>query len=156
MFPSHPDDAEMTEEGFLRALQEKPDDDATRLIYADWLDEQGDQPSKTKSEYIRLDVQLAPLKEGVRGTRRRKRRRQRLAEQIDSAWLAVVTKAPIECCKFKFECPLKWENLQPVKGSDTTRFCGTCNQQVHFCATLEEAQHHAFQNHCVAVDARFT
>ena len=33
----------MTEEqAFLMAILERPDDDSTKLVYADWLEEQGD------------------------------------------------------------------------------------------------------------------
>ena len=30
------------DEAFLQAIRENPDDDAPRLIYADWLEERGD------------------------------------------------------------------------------------------------------------------
>src|SRR5262245_18950992 len=41
---------------FLRTICENPDDDAPRLVYADWLDENGDP---ARAEFIRLHVQLA-------------------------------------------------------------------------------------------------
>src|SRR5262249_49935579 len=41
----------MTDErAFLTAILERPDDDATKLVYADWLEEQGDP----RAEYLRL------------------------------------------------------------------------------------------------------
>jgi uncharacterized protein (TIGR02996 family) len=41
----------MTEErAFLAAILERPDDDATKLVYADWLEEHGDP----RAEYLRL------------------------------------------------------------------------------------------------------
>ncbi len=44
----------MTEEkAFLAAILERPADDATKLIYADWLEEQGDP----RAEFLRLMVQ---------------------------------------------------------------------------------------------------
>jgi uncharacterized protein (TIGR02996 family) len=48
---------------FLRAVLEKPDDDAPRLIYADWLDENGDPE---RAEFIRLQCALA-ARQPVRG-----------------------------------------------------------------------------------------
>jgi uncharacterized protein (TIGR02996 family) len=46
----------MSEEAaFLRAVCEQPDDDSPRLVYADWLDEQGDP----RGEFIRLQLKLA-------------------------------------------------------------------------------------------------
>lgn len=41
---------------FLRAVIARPDDDLPRLVYADWLDEQGDSD---RAEFIRLQCQLA-------------------------------------------------------------------------------------------------
>lgn len=37
-------------DAFLRTAQERPDDDAPRLVYADWLEEQGDP----QAELIRV------------------------------------------------------------------------------------------------------
>src|SRR5262245_25219775 len=44
------------ESAFLAAVIANPDDDAPRLIYADWLDENGDSE---RAELIRLQCQLA-------------------------------------------------------------------------------------------------
>lgn len=43
----------MTEDIFLRAIRQAPDDPAPRLIYADWLEEQGD----ARSALLRLHEQ---------------------------------------------------------------------------------------------------
>ena len=50
--PVHPYSARatMTDEAFLKAILADPDDDAPRLIYADWLDEHGDGD---RAEFIR-------------------------------------------------------------------------------------------------------
>jgi uncharacterized protein (TIGR02996 family) len=47
-----------TDNAFLRSILANPDDDAPRLIYADWLDEQGDAD---RAEFIRLQVRLARM-----------------------------------------------------------------------------------------------
>ena len=49
------------EQAFLRAVIENPDDDAPRLIYADWLDEQG---QSERAEFIRVQVErrVCPLR----------------------------------------------------------------------------------------------
>jgi len=44
------------EEGFVRAILADPDDDTHRLVYADWLEENG-QPER--AEFIRLQVERA-------------------------------------------------------------------------------------------------
>jgi uncharacterized protein (TIGR02996 family) len=43
-------------DALLRAICENPDDDAPRLIYADWLDEHGDP---RQAEFIRVQIELA-------------------------------------------------------------------------------------------------
>jgi len=45
-------------DAFLRAVLADPGDDAPRLIYADWLDEQGDCD---RAEFIRVQCALAPM-----------------------------------------------------------------------------------------------
>ena len=49
-----------THDGFLAAIREHPDDDAPRLIYADWLDEHGEPE---RAEFIRLQIAAAELPE---------------------------------------------------------------------------------------------
>jgi uncharacterized protein (TIGR02996 family) len=45
----------MTDErAFMTAILERPDDDATKLVYADWLEEQGDP----RGEYLRLMLKV--------------------------------------------------------------------------------------------------
>jgi uncharacterized protein (TIGR02996 family) len=50
-----------TDAAFLRAILAAPDDDAPRLVYADWLDEQDDAD---RAEFIRLQIHLNRLVPG--------------------------------------------------------------------------------------------
>jgi uncharacterized protein (TIGR02996 family) len=43
-------------DGFLRTIAAAPDDDAPRLVYADWLDEHGEPE---RAEFIRLQCEVA-------------------------------------------------------------------------------------------------
>ena len=45
------------DEAFLQAILEAPEDETPRLVYADWLEDQGDP----RGEFIRLQAQLARL-----------------------------------------------------------------------------------------------
>jgi uncharacterized protein (TIGR02996 family) len=45
---------------FLRAVLDDPDDDAPRLVFADWLDEQG---RDDEAEFVRVQCELEPLRE---------------------------------------------------------------------------------------------
>ncbi|AWM39750.1 Leucine Rich repeats (2 copies) [Gemmata obscuriglobus] len=49
-------------EAFLQRIRAYPDDDAQRLIFADWLDEEGDP----RGRFIRVQLALAHLPEGDR------------------------------------------------------------------------------------------
>lgn len=48
----------MTEDAFFRAMQEAPDDDDVRLVFADWLEERGDP----RAEFLRVQLELEPLR----------------------------------------------------------------------------------------------
>jgi uncharacterized protein (TIGR02996 family) len=47
-------------DAFLQAILEDPDDDAPRLVYADWLEERGDP----RGEFIRVQCHLARMGQG--------------------------------------------------------------------------------------------
>lgn len=46
------------EQAFLQAIREAPDDDAPRLIYADWLEEQGGASRSARADFIRIQCRL--------------------------------------------------------------------------------------------------
>jgi serine/threonine-protein kinase len=84
----------MSAEGnFLAKLTAEPGDDATRLVYADWLTDQGDDGSAAKAGYLRAAVQLAQHATEDGGTVWRDRMQQ-LATGLDPNWLAVVCPVP--------------------------------------------------------------
>jgi uncharacterized protein (TIGR02996 family) len=49
-----------TQAAFVQAILDQPDDDAIRLVYADWLDELGDA---ARAEFIRVQIELTHLDE---------------------------------------------------------------------------------------------
>jgi uncharacterized protein (TIGR02996 family) len=54
----------MSVEGaFLQDIIDNPDEDAPRLIYADWLEEQGDPEGLARAEFIRVQIELETLDE---------------------------------------------------------------------------------------------
>jgi uncharacterized protein (TIGR02996 family) len=91
-----------TDEDFLRKLLDNPADDTARLVYADWLDEQGDETSLAKAKFLRLTAKpTAPARKS-----KRRRALQKLAAGLDTDWLAVVSKLDVENCAGKKRAPL--------------------------------------------------
>jgi uncharacterized protein (TIGR02996 family) len=81
------------EQGFLDAIKGRPEDLGLRLVYADWLDEHGDE----RSEYLRIDGELHKLIRALprsellsdRKVRQLQLRLKRLGETLDAAWVAL-------------------------------------------------------------------
>jgi uncharacterized protein (TIGR02996 family) len=71
-------------EPFLRAICENPEDDTVRLVYADWLDENGDPD---RAEFIRVQVERARLREAGSDSEALKARDQEL-RPFSAGWLA--------------------------------------------------------------------
>jgi uncharacterized protein (TIGR02996 family) len=178
----------MTNEDFLRRIEQQPADDTARLVYADWLEERSEPLASVQAEFLRLTVELGrsngfkpdnpTLLERLQEFKRRKGRpvelptakevRARLrdlASQLEENWLSVVSRLPIENCEtslepvasraearaFKFLCPQRWEDLEPTD-TRMERFCDACQQNVHYCHTIEQARTHALQGACVAIN----
>ena len=62
------------EAAFLDAIRCQIDDDATRLIYADWLEEQDDYEDLLKSTFLRLQYEFSIIKENAEAFKEKKRR----------------------------------------------------------------------------------
>jgi uncharacterized protein (TIGR02996 family) len=156
----------MDEESFHRAILDSAKDDASLLVYADWLEERGDRVSTAKAEFLRLTVELTDKAEGRRRRKSRRKRLQQLAAALDPDCLAVVSRLPVENCfrkrtdeaarralplRFDFLCDRRWEDLRTTEDQGR-RFCDDCKQHVHYCDTIGEAREHAWAGHCIAVD----
>jgi uncharacterized protein (TIGR02996 family) len=72
-------------EPFLRAICENPEDDTVRLVYADWLDENGDPD---RAEFIRLQVRRARLREAGTDSEELRARDHEMRRTAATAWLA--------------------------------------------------------------------
>jgi len=78
----------MNDEAFLETIRQNPEDDAPRLVYADWLEEQSD----LRAEFLRLEVQWAHGKRSQMHAPISKRM-EKLRASIDLNWLAWVERA---------------------------------------------------------------
>jgi uncharacterized protein (TIGR02996 family) len=73
----------------LLHLEDNPDDDATLLVYADWLDDQGEA---RRAEFLRLQQRVLQLRHRQRGFSDQSRQLFRLGRSLEPAWLAIVSR----------------------------------------------------------------
>ena len=157
----------MEEANFLKMILANPQDDSTRLVYADWLEETGSDEAIKKAEFLRLTVRLAPRSKSKVSRDHLRKRLQELAADLDTDWLAIVSHLNVENCyeipqrgghlqtisiKFDLQCDRKWEELEPTDDV-SQRYCDSCDKTVHYCGTILEAREHAKARNCIAVDS---
>jgi uncharacterized protein (TIGR02996 family) len=149
------------ETAFLRGIVEDPDDDAARLVFADWLDDHGDAD---KAAFVRAEVELSRQPQSSECFDRLRDELFRLDDAIGGRWAwALVRPGRLLNCgdsgskdpvlRFAYQCPNRWADLTPTPQADR-RYCGECRKDVHFCHSKQEAEEHAVQGHCVAIGSR--
>ncbi len=117
-------------------------DAASRLVYADWLEGEGDHE---RAELLRL--QERPGADEADRARIRE-----LASALELPWRARMLRLPIERCpRFAYACPKQWSELAPT-AVEGVRSCAACQQHVYYCATIDEARGRAANGECVAID----
>jgi carbon storage regulator len=84
--PSAPPCRSPEENAFLQGIQEKPEDEGLRLIFADWLEERGDP----LAELIRTQCRLAKLPPGDQGRKNLEMRQGLLWAEHGAAWRAAL------------------------------------------------------------------
>jgi uncharacterized protein (TIGR02996 family) len=80
-----------TSNGFLQAILEEPDEDVHRLVYADWLEEHGDQD---RAEFIRVQCRLALLSENDPARAALEARQDELLRTHGRVWVEEVPVLP--------------------------------------------------------------
>jgi len=58
----------------------------------------------------------------------------------------------IDQCPLAKRCRARWENLEPVQGDTTIRFCAACERSVYLCQTDEDLAKHSALGRCVALE----
>lgn len=152
-WPSGEPPADDVEAALLAAIQ--AGDQASRLVYADWLEERGDA---ARARFLRLQEELAALP-----PERARVPLREAAEDVELAWRMKVARVPIENCEhagadadepaleFELRCPKAWSELAATPRAHV-RHCGACDKPVYFSRTIDEARRHARRGECVAVD----
>jgi uncharacterized protein (TIGR02996 family) len=147
------------EEAFLAGLREKPDDAVTRLVYADWLDEQPGGEARLKAEYLRVEArQLEAWARRVGGRPTEDElplamEKTGLALRLPPDWLLLVARVPVEGCA-EPACPRRWELLSPCPDTPRQRMCKACGERVHWCESITFARENVFAGRRVALDER--
>jgi uncharacterized protein (TIGR02996 family) len=77
-----------TEEAFLRDILDHPEDEAPRLIFADWLDEMGGPAEQARAAFIRVQIELARLTPPQTPPRALVAQEKKLWSAHREAWLA--------------------------------------------------------------------
>jgi len=135
---------------FVQAIVAQPEDQALRLIYADWLDDRGDP----RAAYLRLEAAWFALPETDPWRPEAHRRMLAARTGIDHRWLAAVERTPIENClhpNSELACPRLWQRLEQTP-TPAFRHCNTCRKDVSFCTALAQAQLIAGTRRPVVVD----
>lgn len=84
------------EQAFLQDILAHPDDDAPRLIFADWLEEQGDANSVARAEFVRVQCALAAGKLPEQQQAELERREQQLLDEWDKEWVRPIRRLVYE------------------------------------------------------------
>jgi uncharacterized protein (TIGR02996 family) len=137
------------DKAFIRAIMTNPAELTAWLVYADWLDE---HDQLERAEFLRLMARHGQLRNTDPEWTEVVIRLRELRDVLDQDWVTIFDRPKIENCDeaFAFKCPKQWENLRAT-ANNAVRHCTSCKKLVYYCRTLPEAQDHARQGHCVAV-----
>ncbi|HEU0037488.1 MAG TPA: TIGR02996 domain-containing protein [Kofleriaceae bacterium] len=154
-----------TERQLIDAIRARPDDTATREVYADWLDEHG---HAARAEFLRAQLAAGAARTAadpafVEAAAILKHR----APEVGEGWRASVAMAFVEQCPqnpsdhprwrrrqqlgMELVCPARWDKLEPTD-REGVRACGACQREVTYCTTVAQARSIALAGGCVAVD----
>jgi len=140
-------EVDATELRLLAAIAQR--DETSRIVYADWLEDQGEA---VRAEFLRAQDLLVATAVDDPLFRERSDRMRELAAAIDVSWRYKVARPLIEnCMAVEFECPRDWGSLATTEKRNV-RYCGSCEKQVFYCSTVDDARRHTQRGHCVAVD----
>jgi uncharacterized protein (TIGR02996 family) len=124
-------DIDVTEDGLIRSI-ETLRDDASREVYADWLEERG---QLVRAEFLRLEYAARTLRDGSIEHDQAFVRLRELARSIAPSWRVRLACPPIRCRQRA--CPGHWGALEPT-GLPDVRRCATCAKTVTYCWTHED------------------
>lgn len=119
------------ERGLLEALQREPHDWAARLVYSDWLEQQGDDED---AAFVRGEREI-PSRAYI--------------ESTAAAWRAITSCRAINCGRLA--CDERWSTLHAT-GDARLRRCHICERDVHYCEDRDEVDFHLGRGELVTID----
>ena len=138
------------EEALLQAIAGR--DDASRIVYADWLEQRGD---RLRAEFLRVQDLLRDESRQSAERAVLVGRLRALAAEVDVAWrLRVADPGPgVERCAAttSYPCRMTWSALQATE-RDSVRHCTHCKHDVYYALNVGEARAHAQRGHSIALD----
>jgi uncharacterized protein (TIGR02996 family) len=81
------------EDVFLRDVLDRPDDDTPRLVYADWLEDNGDEQGRARAELIRVQCEVERLPPGDRRRTRLERQARAVLKKHAREWTKPLRRA---------------------------------------------------------------
>ena len=142
------------ERPFVEAIVANPNDDELRLVYADWLEEHGDE----RAEWLRAEIVMRRLRNWSPDHRLTRKRIRELQQRLDVGWCATLARAPVWNCGYpdRLEvidgsCGERWEQCGRLD-EPLVRHCVECDSNVFYCRTIHEARERADAPACLALD----
>ncbi|MEZ4448043.1 MAG: hypothetical protein R3B09_01105 [Nannocystaceae bacterium] len=129
--------------------------DAGREAYAAHLD----AVDPARAEALRLEVRLRDADDPAA-----RARLQALVATLDPDWWWALRSSRVHNCgvgrgepprvRFRLICDQSWSAMTPTEAGADVRRCDLCEQSVHRCATIAEANDAARRGECIAVDPK--
>ncbi len=104
----------MRDENFIQAILETPEDRALRLVYADWLEEQGDP----RGQFLRVTQGMWETPICTARYRKLWMRRKSLRGRIAGEWAKIMLRAPFPYIRQRLEELSRLDTARAVFASD--------------------------------------
>lgn len=134
-------------DAFLHDILAHPDDDAPRLIFADWLEEQGDANSIARAEFIRIQCALAAGHLPRQRQSELERRWQQILEEFGEEWSRPVRRLLRGCAFHRGFIDEVWVRSDKFVGYANRLFRRAPIQHLHLVPRLV--------SHTISSDSRF-
>ena len=136
------------EQPFLDEIRANPDDDAARLVYADWLEERGEDAAA----FLRWDVEWFRSESFGSAREESLRRLTRLLSHISESRLRqLYLSRAVRCTDEWTGCPGRWSQLLPPK-NNFARLCGECDQVIFKVGSVADLYRQSLIGHSVCCD----